>query len=235
MLSPQRVFDHRTRIDARVLLCTRSSRTARAAPFPPRSVRNATERWLLATTHRTTAHETTPRAAYPHDQEVRPEIGTRIRHGNHVVGPRIPLACCDSVPEEVCEDVVGCQVRLGGRPTSSTRRDRFTGVRVEPVSPIPVDDRLRLRGVEPMRDSAGISVPGRVAGTARYELAGAGPVASLVHQAPLPRSCYGACVPAVSQLVLIGAAVDAKTSPLQGRPRLLASGTACVGLLGVVM
>lgn len=84
----------------------------------------------------------------------------------------------------------------------SPGRDRDTGVRLESLPALPVDHRLRLHGVELVRDTASEPVPGGVARPARIDVAAAGQVADPVRPLEVRVAELGARVPAGSPLVL---------------------------------
>lgn len=93
-------------------------------------------------------------------------------------------------------------VRLDGLGVGRLGRDRCSGVALGPVRGLPVAARVRLHGVELVRDPSGGSVPGVVAWPTRRVVAGAGSQAPLVRPGSLRRSRTRALVQAFARLVL---------------------------------
>lgn len=93
-------------------------------------------------------------------------------------------------------------VRLDGLGVGRLGRDRCSGVALGPVRGVPVAARVRLHGVELVRDPSGESVPGVVAWPTRRVVAGAGSQAPLVRPRSLRRSRTRSLVQAFARLVL---------------------------------
>lgn len=140
------------------------------------------------TTDRTTAHVTLPGAGPSPHQEVDHSLADS--HSRRVRGP-------DTDPDRAGDDA--SRVRAAaGRPAGldrlrmeGARRDRDARVGLEPLRVVSAPTRLRLCGLEQLRDPAGEPVPAGVAWPAGFDVAGAGGLADPVHPQSRVRVAVG--------------------------------------------